>query len=211
MSNHYGDLAAAYVRGMLPELSGVSDLDALMAAAKAHDLKLHRFKKTHELPRVRAVLGILKGLMPGTLLDIGSGRGVFLWPLLEAFPTLQVTSVEKDSRRARHLRAVRDGGINRLRVVEEDAAATGLPENGFAVVTILEVLEHLERPIDVAREAVRLASDAVLVSVPSKPDDNPEHIHLFAKDSLEALLRDAGAASVKVEFVLNHMIALAKV
>ena len=211
MPDLYEQLAAAYVRGMLPDQVEKADLPTLVAAATAKGIKLHRFKRTQDLPRVRAIISILRGLMPGTLLDIGSGRGVFLWPLLDAFPGLHVTSVERDSSRARHLRAVQAGGVDRLHVLEGDAAKTGLAAKTFDVVTVLEVLEHLERPIDVAREAVRLASQFVLATVPSRPDDNPEHIHLFTRVSLEELLRSAGAASVKIDFVLNHMIAVARV
>ena len=42
------------------------------------------------------VLGTLRGIAPTHLLDIGTGRGVFLWPLLDAFPSLMVTAVERD-------------------------------------------------------------------------------------------------------------------
>ncbi len=211
MCGLYEPFAVAYVRGMLPDVPAAADVPALLAAAKDNGLKLHRFKRTQELPRVRAVIGALKGLGPHTLLDVGSGRGVFLWPLLDAFPALRVTSVEIDGVRARHLHAVRRGGIDRLEIVECDAARTGLAADSFDVVTVLEVLEHQTSPIDLAREALRLASQFVLVSVPSKPDDNPEHIQLFTKGSLETLMRAAGASSVKTSFVLNHMIAVARV
>lgn len=211
MSGLYGQFAAAYVRGMVPGLADKADFAALVAAAKDNGLELHRFKRTQELPRVRAVIGVLKGLAPNTLLDVGSGRGVFLWPLLDAFPTLRVTCVEIDTARARHLQAVRRGGVDRLEILEGDARITGLAADSFDVVTVLEVLEHQTSPIDLAREAIRLASRFVLVSVPSKPDHNPEHVQLFTKDSLEALMRAAGASSVKIRFVLNHMIAVARV
>ena len=49
-------------------------------------LKLHRFKRTIALPRVVKVIGILKGIQPLNLLDIGTGRGVFLHPFLDVFP-----------------------------------------------------------------------------------------------------------------------------
>lgn len=211
MSKLYDGLAAAYVRGMLPDLRNETDLRTLVTAAEVAGLKLHRFKRTQELPRVRAILGILRSLTPGTLLDVGSGRGVFLWPVLNAFPTLEVTCVEVDPARATHLRAVQAGGIDRLEVLELDAASTGLAANSFDIVTVLEVLEHLEKPAEVAREAVRLASQFLLVSVPSKFDDNPAHIHLFTKGSMAELLKAAGATSVKFEYVLNHMIAIAKI
>ncbi len=48
-------------------------------------LKLHKFKRTMGLARVRRVIGALRSLLPDDLLDVGSGRGAFLWPLLEEF------------------------------------------------------------------------------------------------------------------------------
>jgi hypothetical protein len=49
------------------------------------------------------------------------------------------------------------------------------------------------------------------VSVPSRPDDNPEHIHLFDRDTLDGMLRAAGAKRVSIEFVRDHLIAAARV
>lgn len=207
----YTELAAAYVRGSLPDGGAGAEGEALLARGRAAGLKLHRFKRTMELPRVRAVLGALRGIAPSSLLDIGTGRGVFLWPLLDAFPELSVTAVEPDPRRAGHLEAVRRGGIERLSVVTREA--TGLPfaDGAFDVVTALEVLEHQADPAPLAREAVRLAARFVLASVPSKPDDNPEHVQLFTGNTLTRLLQDAGAAAVRTEHVLNHIIAVARV
>jgi hypothetical protein len=71
------------------------------------------------------------------------------------------------------------------------------------------VLEHLPDPARAAREALRVAARHVVVSVPTHEDDNPEHIHLFDPRDLAALLREAGAARVTVEHVLNHTIAVA--
>ena len=56
-----------------------------------------------------------------------------------------------------------------------------------------------------------LASRFVIASVPSKPDDNPEHVQLFTGDSLDALLLTAGAARVQITYVLNHIIAVASI
>jgi ubiquinone/menaquinone biosynthesis C-methylase UbiE len=204
-------LAAAYVRGVLPWLEpGLSD-EALILNGRASGLKLHRFKRTLELPRVRAVIGVLRALEPASLLDIGTGRGVFLWPLLEAFPDLSVTAVEPDERRRGHLEAVSRGGFHRLAVVGADASRLDFADRSFDVVTALEVLEHQRDPGPMAREAIRIARRFVIASVPSKADDDPEHVQLFTRVSLEALLKGAGAASVRIEHVLNHTIAVARI
>ncbi len=207
----YSKLASAYVRGCLPGLDPALDENGVLASGGAAGLKLHRFKRTAELPRVRAVLGVLRSLDPSTLLDIGSGRGVFLWPLLDAFPNLAVTAVEPDPRRATHIAAVRQGGLARLSLVAADASRLAFPDGAFDVVTALEVLEHQADPMPLARESVRIARRAVVASVASKPDDNPEHVQLFTRESLSRLLRDAGAAAVRIEYVLNHIIAVAQV
>src|SRR3954453_17634663 len=105
---YYQRLAAAYVRGTLGHAATFSvpdavasdlfaapldelapdQLQAIIQLGLDSGLRLHRFKRTMALPRVNKVLGILHGLQPETLVDIGSGRGAFLWPLLDAFPHL---------------------------------------------------------------------------------------------------------------------------
>ncbi len=207
----YVPLAVAYVRGMVPEAAALHSDAGILALGRARGLKLHRFKRTMELPRVRAVLGVLRGFAPSNLLDIGTGRGVFLWPLLDTFPDLSVTAVEPDPKRRVYLDAVRRGGIERLTVIDADASKLDLAAKCFDAVTALEVLEHQADPLPIAREAVRLAQRAVIVSVPSKPDDNPEHVQLFGRASLEALLRKAGAKSIRIDYVLNHIVAVAMV
>ena len=80
----YGTIAAAYMRGVRPEVPE-TEAAGVIAWGRARGLDLHRFKRSSILPRVHAVLGILRTLAPQSLLDIGSGRGAFLWPLLDNF------------------------------------------------------------------------------------------------------------------------------
>jgi len=202
---YFTDLATAFVRGRLGE--PYASLDAGRDAG----LRLHKFKQNTELPRVRRVLGILHGLQPENLLDLGSGRGTFLWPLLSAFPHLPVTSAERNFRRASDLAAVRKGGIGRLTVVRTDAHHLPFAPRSFDVVSVLEVLEHLTDPALALREAVRCARRFVIASAPSTPDDNPEHIHLFTLPQLQKMAAEAGAVRATFEHVLNHRILLAQV
>jgi ubiquinone/menaquinone biosynthesis C-methylase UbiE len=122
-----------------------------------------------------------------------------------------VTAAERDERRLRHLEAVQRGGIDRLSVVHGDASALPFSDRRFDAVTILEVLEHQEDPYPLAREAVRLAARFVVASVPSKPDNNPEHVRLFTGETLRALLMEAGACNVRTSHVPNHIVAVARI
>ena len=214
-ASHYVALAAAYVRGRLgvPAL----DDDAAIARGLAHaasgaepHLKLHRFKRS-ELPRIRPVLGALRGFGVASLVDLGSGRGVFVWPLLDALPHVTIAAVDLLAHRAQLFADVARGGVARLAGVRADITALPLADDCVDCVTALEVLEHLpgDGPERALAEAVRVARTAVIATVPSHPDDNPEHVHLFDGARLETMFRAAGARRVTIDHVLNHIIAVA--
>jgi ubiquinone/menaquinone biosynthesis C-methylase UbiE len=200
---YYDDLLEAYVRG-----HGVQPLPDARTAGRAADLSVHRFKRKSGPPRVSKVLGILKGLQPAELLDIGPGRGAFLWPLLATFPWLEVDAVDVLEHRVAAIEALRRGGVERVQGHLGTVLHLPFDDGAFDVVTTLEVLEHLETPAAAAREVVRVARRFVVASVPSRPDDNPEHIQLFTPDTLTGLFFDAGAARVQLDYVHNHMIAV---
>ena len=46
-------------------------------------------------------------------------------------------------------------------------------------------------------------------TVPSKPDDNPEHIHLFTKESLGELFRSVGCSKLNFGAVPGHLFMVA--
>src|SRR5687768_11032523 len=104
-SHYYIDLATAFVRGRFPNAPDQPP-DQLISFGRQAGLRLHPFRRTQELPRVRKALGVLRGLGPADLLDIGSGRGTFLWPLLDAFPYLDVLSIDQKEAIAADLDAV---------------------------------------------------------------------------------------------------------
>lgn len=202
---YYSTLATAFVRGRLSNPTATIE-DGIEAG-----LRLHKFKNDTILPRVQRVLGILRGISPETLLDVGSGRGSFLWPLLDSFRNLTVTSIDISEQRVNDINAVRTGGIARLTALQMDAQHTTLPAKSFDVVTLLEVLEHMPSPRSALTNAVSLARHFVILSVPSVPYDNPEHIHLFTPDQITNMAAEAGSTRTTIEHVLNHRIAVLRV
>ena len=204
---YYVELAAAFARGKLGLPLGVPAAEAIERGIQA-GLRVHTFKQT-SLPRVRKVLGILRGLLPAGIVDIGSGRGAFLWPLLDAFPEIRVIAIDRDARHVADILAVRRGGIERLAAARMDANHLGLTDGTADVVTLLEVLEHIPDAATAASEAVRVARRFVVASVPLHEDDNPGHIHLFSRQALSDLFLAAGARRVGFDYVLNHAILVA--
>jgi len=144
------------------------------------------------------------------LLDIGSGRGAFLWPLLDTFPELPVTALDLLDYRVADLQAVRTGGVRTLNALHGDITTVDIPPAGFDVLTMLEVLEHIPDTRAALRAAARAARYFLILSVPSKPDDNPEHIHLFDEATLRALLAEVGLERVSFEYVPGHVLLVAR-
>jgi len=83
----------------------------------------------------------------------------------------------------------------------------------FDTVTTLEVLEHLEHPIDALKEVVRVSKRRVIISVPNPWNINqiislitrnhnimePNHVNLFGDNEIERLCERVGIKIVKKE------------
>ncbi len=225
-NNYYTKLLIAYIRGYslkngIPEIPAEllsksfedmtqKDIEYLINAGKKAILKLYKFKNNNTgLPRVHRVLGFLRSISFETLLDVGSGRGAFLFPFLSEFPWINTTSIDILDHRVDFLSTLTDGGLTNFSVQKNDICELDLPDNSFEVVTLLEVLEHIPNVEAAVKNAVRLASQFVVVSVPSHEDDNPEHIHLLTKDRLTKLFADAGCRRLSFDGVNGHLIAIA--
>lgn len=227
--NYFCKYAASYIRGTAISFGGETsysrellekqledlseeEINKLLELGAEAGIKLYPFKRTHEeLPRVKRVVGFLKSLSFESLLDVGSGRGVFLFPFLEQFPWVQVTSVDLLEKRIIFLDNIRKGGVENLKVMQADICGQPLPDNSCDVVTMLEVLEHIPEVEKAIQAAVRIARKHVVVTVPSKEDDNPEHIHLLTKQKLTEMFEAAGCTRLRFDGVNGHLFMVATI
>lgn len=155
--------------------------EALQVAAAEPPLDVRKFRRKPRLPRVEWVLGRLNALRLKTVLDVGTGRGTALWPVLDASPSLKVGGTDRFEGRARDLEAMRRGGHPQILggwacVAER---LEGIADRSFEGAMALEVLEHTEDPLAAACELLRVADHVVLVTVPCDGDTNPDHRWLF--------------------------------
>lgn len=216
-------VGAAYVRGMFPKETFDTDRSAFRRGIEA-GLHMYRFERSG-LPRIRKVLGILRGMrwVPGvlqegdgldhrSLLDVGSGRGTFLHNLLNepSWHGWSVTVLDNDQECISDHEALKRSGLIED-VIHGDVTRLELDDNSFELSTMLEVLEHLEEPWLAAKELIRVTRAFCIVSVPSRPDNNPQHIQLLREGELQEMFLSAGAARIQFRYVHNHLIAVVAV
>ena len=203
------ELPAAVRDKTAGECSG-EEIDRIFAAGQAAGLKLYPFKAgVQVLARTRRTMGFLRSVPFETMLDVGSGRGVFLIPFMKEFPWVRVTSLDLLEKRVTFLNELADGGFGQLRALQKDICEQPFADGSFDVVTMLEVLEHIPDAERAVKAAVHMAKRYVVVTVPSKPDDNPEHIHLLTKEKLTRMFYDAGWTRLHFDGVEGHLFLVA--
>ena len=187
-----------------------SEIEKLKDFAIKKELKLYYFKEKEILPRVKIVLGYLKGIYPETLLDVGSGRGIFLFPLLKEFPNIKVHSIDILDKRFELLNNISTGGIANLVVDKKDITTYYSLTPLYDCVTLLEVLEHIPNVEGAIKNAISLSKKFIIISVPNKPDNNPEHIHFLTIEKLTNIFNSFGITNLKFSGVNGHLILVAQ-
>lgn len=218
--------AAAWIRGhaentgvpelpselLLKDVAELSEKELCMIVESGQNvgLKLYPFKRdTMVLQRVHRTIGFLHSLQFETMLDVGSGRGVFLIPFMKEFPWVQVTSLDLLDQRVTFLNELSAGGFMQMHAEKKNICDQPFQDNSFDVVTLLEVLEHIPEVEKAIVAAVKIAKQYVVVSVPSKPDHNPEHIHLLTKEKLTEMFGNAGCTKLHFEGLDGHLFMVA--
>jgi ubiquinone/menaquinone biosynthesis C-methylase UbiE len=112
--------------------------------------------------------------------------------------------------RVADIMAAHEGGMEQVVARQANVLALPFADRTFDVVTMLEVLEHVPDTARVLAEVCRVAKRFLLLSVPSKEDDNPEHIHVFRQATLRQLLQAQGMMHISFSYVRDHMLVLAR-
>jgi SAM-dependent methyltransferase len=165
----------------------------------------------------RTYAGIVERLLPGLpdrrgALDVGAGDGAFLARLLE-LGFSDVVGLEPSA-------AAREGAPTALmELIREKPFRPGVFDSGrFALVACLQTIEHLPDPLAAAREAKRLLREggAFVVACHDRsawsarllgrrsPIYDVEHLQLFDRQTVRALLERAGFARIEVHAFVNR-------
>jgi SAM-dependent methyltransferase len=178
--------------------------------AKVMGLPPERSDNAQRVARIRAFLSG-RGIRGGRALDIGAGTGVFLSRFLqEAGEAWQGFAVEPDPVAAAHLQS-----LGKFMVIR-DLFHPRLGLDGFNLVTLNKVVEHLSSPVALVRDAATALArrDGVLyIELPDKatirerpPSDNilgALHCHLYDTLSVKVLVKAAGLSLLDVDRVLE--------
>ena len=201
-------LSASLIDSPVPCLTD-GEREEILLFGKRGELKMHYFKERELLPRVGFVLSFLRAIRPESLLDVGSGRGAFLIPFMREFATVPICVFDILPHRVQLYRDIAAGGKENLEATLTDITECTEGEGLYDVVTLLEVLEHIPEVERAVLNACRLARRFVIVTVPSHPDDNPEHIHLLTKEKLTTIFQAAGCRRLKFGNVSGHLTLIA--
>ncbi|MBI4345385.1 MAG: methyltransferase domain-containing protein, partial [Elusimicrobia bacterium] len=103
----------------------------------------------------------------GRLLDVGCYAGTFLDAMGRLYPELELTGVDAYPDNIRIARLLYPERASSFRC--ESVYALDLPDASFDFVTFLEVLEHVDRPVDAVRQLNRVIAPGghIVLSTPN--------------------------------------------
>jgi 2-polyprenyl-3-methyl-5-hydroxy-6-metoxy-1,4-benzoquinol methylase len=137
-----------------------------------------------------------------SILDVGCGRGFFLYILKRYFGVKIADGTQIEDNSYKYAK-----NVLKLNIYKEDMPAIELPAVHYDAVTYWHVLEHLQKPEEHLQEAYRILKPKglLLLETPNYQAwsrfltgnswlsyDVQNHIFFFTKDSLKALVERCG-------------------
>lgn len=149
----------------------------------------------------RVLFQLIEEASPKSLLDIGCGEGYTTEYIKKHFCSINIEGSDVEP----SIIKVAQRRLPEINFTVESACKLLRDDNDFDVVTILEVLEHLEEPDLAIKEAKRVSRKYCLFSVPYEPfwrlgniarfsyltrlGNTPGHINHWSKKGFEDFLR----------------------
>ena len=180
-----------------------------------HAIALLRAESRIKIAYVREVLA-REGIAPGaSILDVACGGGLIALPLAEDGFAVKGVDLAEGAIAAANERAPANATF-----AVADAYATGEPDRHYDAVLLLDMLEHVERPADVWREAARVVRPGGVIifhtfnRTPASwalaihgmkiiARDTPEHVHVYdlfiPPANLRRMAAEAGAPVAEIQ------------
>lgn len=177
------------------------------------DRIISHITKSFNMSRVKAIASLVKITSTTKILDIGCGKGAFLYLLKEKFHG-QPKGLDFDKKCVEYCQETLDldvsrGDINNLEESKKDS---------YDIITMWAYLEHEPDPISTLKKVRNLLSDdgLLLIEVPNEPSlenklfgkksflyEVPVHMYNFSPLTLAKLVNKAGFTIVKITYPLG--------
>ncbi len=148
-----------------------------------------------------ALFNLVEDINPTNMLDVGCGEGYTVEEINNRFPDIIIegSDIEDD------MVLLASRNLSHINFNVESSCDLQRKDNSFDLVTMLEVLEHVEQPDSAIKEAKRVSKKYCIFSVPFEPywrmlnvlrlkyisdlGNTPGHINHWSRNSFEQLLR----------------------
>ena len=122
------------------------------------------------------------------ILDVGAGDGLITY-------LLGAKGIEYEPTAVAIAQAI---GVD---VIQGDAYNLPFDDNSFDAVTMIDVIEHLERPQDALREAFRVAPVLYVATPPRGMVNDPFHVQEWLPEEFSKMVLDMGYSHNPTETV----------
>ena len=141
------------------------------------------------------------------VLDFGCGEGAAGLFSAQRGAHIVLADIDPKAIAALEVRIRQEANPRKIESLITDTTPLSLPDNYASKIVCMEVLEHIEQPLDVLSELVRVGQPGAqyLLSVPGARGEHmqkrvapesyfrqPNHLHIFERDDFVGLVEDSG-------------------